>query len=142
MARGGAAKGMAVSDTDFGRRRVLIGGVATAALPAVSQAQTGEKAMYGLIGQMLAAPGKRDELLAILGEGTADMPGCLSYVLATDPTNPEAIWITEVWTDKTAHAASLKLPAVQAAIAKARPIIAGFPQRFETSPVGGHGLKA
>lgn len=97
--------------------------------------------MYGLIGQMLAAPGKRDELLAILGEGTDDMPGCLSYVIARDPTNADALWITEVWTDKDAHAASLKLPGVQAAIAKGRPLIAGFPQRFETAPVIGHGLK-
>lgn len=97
--------------------------------------------MYGLIGQMLAAPGKRDELLAILAESTDGMPGCLSYVIAKDPANADALWITEVWTDKDAHAASLKLPAVQAAIAKARPIIAGFPQHFETIPVTGHGLK-
>ncbi|ATC24933.1 antibiotic biosynthesis monooxygenase [Caulobacter vibrioides] len=142
MARGCAAKGAGLSDTDFGRREVLAGGVAAVALPTVSKAQAGKMPMYGLIGQMLAAPGKRDELLAILAEGTADMPGCLSYVLATDPANPEAIWITEVWTDKAAHAGSLKLPAVQAAIAKARPIIAGFPQRFETTPIGGQGLKA
>ncbi len=131
-----------MSDTHIGRRRVVAGGLAGAALPIASQTVERPKAMYGLIGQMLAAPGKRDDLLAILREGTADMPGCLSYVLATDPGNPEAIWITEVWTDTAAHAASLTLPAVQAAIAKARPIIAGFPQRFETTPVGGHGLKA
>lgn len=130
-----------MSDTDIGRRRVVAGGLAVAALPTASQTLERPMAMYGLIGQMLAAPGKRDDLLAILREGTADMPGCLSYVLATDPGSPDAIWITEVWTDKAAHAASLKLPAVQAAIAKARPIIAGFPQRFETTPVGGHGLK-
>lgn len=98
--------------------------------------------MYGLIGQMLAAPGKRDDLLAILGEGTTGMPGCLSYVIARDPANPDALWITEVWTDKEAHAASLKLPAVQAAIAKARPIIAGFPHHFETEPVLGAGPKS
>ena len=131
-----------MTDTDCRRRGVVIGAVAAAVLPAISQAQEKDKAMYGLIGQMLATPGKRDELLVILREGTAEMPGCLSYVLATDPANPDAIWITEVWTDKAAHAASLNLPTVQAAIAKARPIIAGFPQRFETSPVGGHGLKA
>lgn len=131
-----------MTDTDCGRRGVVIGAMAAAVLPAIPQAQEKGKTMYGLIGQMLAAPGKRDELLAILREGTAEMPGCLSYVLATDPANPDAIWITEVWTDQQAHAASLKLPTVQAAIAKARPIIAGFPQRFETSPVSGHGLKA
>lgn len=123
------------------RRDVLAGGLALAVLPSAPRAQE-TKPMYGLIGQMLAAPGKRDELLAILGESTGDMPGCLSYVIAKDPTNAEALWITEVWTDKAAHAASLKLPAVQAAIAKARPIIAGFPQHFETEPVVGQGLKA
>ena len=97
--------------------------------------------MYGLIGKMLAKPGKRDELVGYLLEGSGEMPGCLSYVVATDATNPEAIWITEVWDSPASHAASLKLPTVQATIAKARPIIAGFGERFETSPVGGVGLQ-
>jgi len=96
--------------------------------------------MYGLIGQMKAAPGKRDELVAILAEDTQGMPGCLSYIVAKDTTDADALWITEVWTDKDSHAASLKLPSVQAAIAKGRPIIAGFGHRFETAPVGGVGL--
>jgi quinol monooxygenase YgiN len=126
--------------TQILRRDMLVGGLAVAAFASSANAQE-KTPMYGLIGQMLAAPGKRDELLAILGEGTGDMPGCLSYVIAKDPVNPDALWITEVWTDKDAHSASLKLPAVQAAIARARPIIAAFPQHFETIPVGGHGLK-
>jgi len=123
------------------RRDVLAGGLAVVASPSAARAQE-TKPMYGLIGQMLAAPGRRDELLTILGGSTGDMPGCLSYVIAKDPANVDALWITEVWTDKDAHAASLKLPAVQAAIAKARPIIAGFPQHVETEPVIGQGLKA
>lgn len=124
--------------TGMDRRLVMIGGAAAALTPSLGIA--GEKTMYGLIGQMKAAPGKRDELVAILKEGTGAMPGCLSYILALDPSDADAVWITEVWTDKDAHAASLKLPAVQAAIAKARPIIAGFGHRFETTPVGGVGL--
>lgn len=96
--------------------------------------------MYGLIGRMIAAPGKRDELASILLEGTGAMPGCLSYIIAADPTNPDALWITEAWDSKDSHAASLKLPAVQAAIAKGRPLIAGFDSRSETTPLGGHGL--
>lgn len=96
--------------------------------------------MYGLIGRMIAAPGKRDELAAILLEGTGSMPGCLSYIIAADPTNADALWITEAWDSKENHAGSLKLPAVQAAIAKARPLIAGFDNRTETLPLGGHGL--
>jgi quinol monooxygenase YgiN len=53
--------------------------------------------MYGLIGKMLIAPGQRDSVLAILLDGTRDMPGCRSYVVATDPTHADALWITEVW---------------------------------------------
>jgi len=96
--------------------------------------------MYGLIGKMKATPGQRDELIAILLEGVAGMPGCLSYVVAKDSTDEDAIWVTEVWDSKESHEASLSLPSVQEAIAQGRPLIAGFGERFETVPVGGHGL--
>ncbi len=96
--------------------------------------------MYGLIGKMIALDGKRAELVAAMGESTADMPGCLSYVVAEDPDDANAIWITEVWVDKASHQASLKLESVQRAIARARPVIAGFGERFETRPLFGVGL--
>ncbi len=96
--------------------------------------------MFGLIGKMRARPGKRDELLAILLESTSSMPGCLSYIVASDPMDADSIWITEVWTDEASHKASLSLPEVQAAITKARPIIAGFDSQTRTTPVGGVGL--
>ncbi len=97
--------------------------------------------MFGLIGKMTASPGKRDELVAILVEGVADMPGCLSYIVAEDTTDANAIWITEAWESETSHEASLSLPAVKEAIAKARPLIAGFGDRVVTTPVGGPGLR-
>lgn len=96
--------------------------------------------MHGLIGKMNAVPGQRDALIDILLEGTTDMPGCLSYIVAKDVTDPDAIWITEVWDSQESHQASLALPAVQDAISRARPLIAGFGERFETVPIGGHGL--
>jgi quinol monooxygenase YgiN len=96
--------------------------------------------MYGLIGRILATPGKRDELAAILVPGEGGMPGCFSYIVATDPQNPDALWVTEVWDSAESHRGSLKLPEVQAAIAKARPIIAGFDSRTETEVLGGIGL--
>jgi len=96
--------------------------------------------MYGLIGKMIAASGKRDALSAILLEGLQDMPGNISYIVANDPQNGDALWITEVWEDSAAHQASLSLPSVQAAIQKGRPLIAGMERIAETNPVGGHGL--
>ncbi|WP_374470525.1 putative quinol monooxygenase [Phenylobacterium sp.] len=124
---------------EIARREFVAGAAAVAAVGGAAEARE-TKAMYGLIGKMLAKPGQRDALVAILMDGTGAMPGCRSYVIARDPTNADAIWITEVWDSQASHQASLQLPAVQQAIAKARPIIAGFGERFETEPVGGHGL--
>jgi len=90
---------------------------------------------YGLIGQMIAQPGQRAALAAILADGTTAMPGNIAYLIGEDSANPDAIWIVELWSDKDAHAASLQLPAVQAAIKKGRPLIAGFGQRIEFKPV-------
>ena len=98
--------------------------------------------MYGLIGKINAAPGKRDELIAILLEAVAGMPGCVSYVVAKDSTDEGAIWVTEVWDTRASHEASLSLPSVQEAMARGLPLIAGFGERFETVPIGGHGLVA
>ena len=96
--------------------------------------------MYGLIGKITAVAGQRDVLAAALLEGTQAMPGCHSYVVATDPADAEALWITEVWDSQASHQASLALPGVKAAIAKGRPLIAAFSNRVETNPIGGHGL--
>lgn len=96
--------------------------------------------MYGLIGKMTAVAGQRDALIAILLEGVSGMPGCLSYVVAKDPADADALWITEVWDSEASHAASLSLPSVRGAIAKGKPLIAGFGDHVVTEPVGGHGL--
>lgn len=122
------------------REFIVLAGTAIAATATGCASVTGGIAMYGLIGKMKAAPGRRDELATILLEGTNDMPGCRSYIIANDPTDADALWITEVWDSKESHAASLKLPSVQAAIAKGRPLIAGFGERYETEPIGGYGL--
>ena len=96
--------------------------------------------MYGLIGRMSAAPGQRDALIRILVEGTMEMPGCLSYIVAKDPADQDALWITEVWDSQESHRASLSLPAVQQAMARGKPMIAKFGELTVTEPIGGHGL--
>ena len=96
--------------------------------------------MYGLIGKMIAVAGQRDTLLKILFDSVGDTPGCLSYIIAKDPADENALWITEVWDSQVSHQASLSLPAVQQAIARARPLIAGFGEHIITEPVGGYGV--
>jgi len=84
--------------------------------------------------------GSRDALASTLIDGTAGMPGCLSYIIAADAADADSLWVTEVWESQASHKASLQLPQVQAAIAQGRSLIAGFSNRVETAPLGGHGI--
>lgn len=93
-----------------------------------------------VIGKLKTVPGKRDALISILIEGVSGMPGCLGYIVAQDPTDPDAIWVTEAWDSQASHQASMSLPSVKEAIARGKPLIAGFGERFETKPIGGQGI--
>jgi quinol monooxygenase YgiN len=99
---------------------------------------------FGLIGMIRAHPGKGDALAEVLLDAADRMrdsvQGCESYVIARAPDDPDAIWVTEVWESREAHAASLTLDSVKAAIERGRPLIAGFSERVETIPLGGLGL--
>ncbi len=125
------------------KRRDLLAGTGAALLLMSSRLPAnspGEPSMYGLIGKMKAVTGQREALIALMLEDVGAMPGCLGYVVARDPADADGIWITEVWDSAASHKASLSLPAVQRVIARAKPLIAGFGEHFETEPVGGHGL--
>jgi len=115
----------------------LLGVMGTAAVAADPA-----RPLYGLIGKMKAVAGQRDALISAVLEGSASMPGCLSYIVAKDVDDADAIWITEVWDSEASHDASLQLPAVQASIAKARDFVASMETGVVTVPVGGIGLKA
>jgi quinol monooxygenase YgiN len=62
------------------------------------------------------------------------------WIVNTILDDPDAIWVTEVWRSEADHAASLAGDDVSAIIARARPLIAGFGERFTLEPVGGKGL--
>jgi len=120
-------------------RRTLMAASAALAISGPAAAKGGTL-MYGMIGRIKAQSGKRAELAAILLEGTATMPGCLSYIVAEDMADPDTLVVTEAWDSKQSHDNSLKMPSVQATIAKGRPLIAGFEKIAETVPLGGVGL--
>ncbi|HTT34039.1 MAG TPA: putative quinol monooxygenase [Methylomirabilota bacterium] len=111
--------------------------VAVALVPSVLQ---GASAMYGLIVKITTAPGRREDMIRILKESAADMPGCLSYVVARDVADENVLWVTEVWDSEASHDASLSLPAVKKAIPQGKEIVTGF-ERIVTNPVWGVGLK-
>jgi quinol monooxygenase YgiN len=99
---------------------------------------------YGLQGSIIAVAGKRDELLAILERAAAAMeanPDCHLYVVSRVLDDANAVWVSEVWTNKEAHDKSLEPEETQEMIMQARPLIASFGERFELETVGGKGLE-
>jgi quinol monooxygenase YgiN len=69
------------------------------------------------------------------------MPGCLSYIVAKDSAEENALWITEAWDSQASHDASLSLRQVQEAIPRARFIVANFEKFATTIPVWGTGMQ-
>ena len=98
--------------------------------------------MYGLIVKVTVVPGRRDEMISILRDSAANMPGCISYVVAKDSTDKNALWVTEVWDNIASHDASLSSPPVKNAIPRAKAIVSNFEKIAVTSPVWGVGLQA
>jgi quinol monooxygenase YgiN len=98
--------------------------------------------MWGMIVKITLVPGKRAEMIAILKESAADMQGCLSYIVAKDAADENAIWVNEVWDSIASHDASLSLPAVKSAIPRTKAIVSNFEKIAITNPVWGVGLPA
>jgi quinol monooxygenase YgiN len=101
--------------------------------------------LYGMHGRIVAKPGSGDELAAILLEAAAGLQtnrDCLLYVVSRSADDADSVWVTEAWTDRASHAASLEDEAARELIARARPIIASFADRAELRPEGGKGLPA
>jgi len=99
---------------------------------------------YGLHGKFNTQKGKADELADILIEASqvvSKTKGCQLYSISKDPSEPDAVWVTEIWDSKADHDASLSLPEVRSLISKAIPLIDGAPAKGqELEVLGGFGL--
>ena len=99
--------------------------------------------MFGMHGYFKAQPGQGDALAAILLEAADSLranESCLLYVVSRASDDADAIWVTEAWTDRAAHDASLDMPDAKEQIARAMPLIAGIDGRAEFTPLGGKGV--
>ena len=99
---------------------------------------------FALAGSFRAHDGQGDALAALLlraAEQLGANPDCELYVVSRSPDDPSAVWVSEVWTSREAHAASLDDPGTRELIAEARPLIADLGERVELAPLGGKGLE-
>jgi quinol monooxygenase YgiN len=97
---------------------------------------------YGAYVKFTAKPGERETLADILleaAEALQSVKECEVYIINLSAQEPDAIWVTEVWSSAEAHKASLDLPDTKAAIARAMPLIEGV-ESIPVTPLGGKGL--
>ena len=86
--------------------------------------------------------GQRDALVALLLEAAAalqQVPGCQLYLVSVSTSEPETVWVTEVWSSQEEHQASLTREEIQPILMRGRPLIAAF-ERIHMEPLGGKGL--
>ena len=97
---------------------------------------------FGLYGKIVVHPGRRDAMVAILLEAAALLqsdPACELYIVNAAAAEPDVIWVTEVWSSREAHKASLGREDIGALIQRGMPLIAGG-ERIDVVPMGGKGI--
>ena len=98
---------------------------------------------FGMQAVLTSTPGKGTELAGIMlraSKAVSTMKGSELYLVQQSLTDENQILITELWSTKEDHQASLSNETVRALITEAKPIISamsGNPAKF----VGGHGVK-
>ena len=99
---------------------------------------------YLLHGKLIAKPGQRDELAAILIEASklvSTAKGCRLYIVGIDKDDSNSVFVTEIWDSKEDHDNSLKVEGVKELIMKAMPILDGMPAKGqELEVLGGAGI--
>ena len=99
--------------------------------------------MIGFYTKFTTTESNRDAFVEILLEAATAMRAiddCRIYIVNKDGNTATITWVTEVWTNKEAHQASLKMEGAKALISKALPLLIGRPEQTEIIPVGGKGL--
>lgn len=94
---------------------------------------------YGYLATMRTKAGHRDDVVRILLSGLDGLRqvGCRLYVVGVSETDPDLIWVNEVWESKADHEASLQLPETNAAIERAMPMLTGDFTGQELTVAGG-----
>lgn len=100
--------------------------------------------MYLLHGKLNAQAGQAAALADILlaaSQLVATAAGCRLFAVGKDVNAPNAVYVTELWTDQAAHDASLQVPGVRELIAQAMPLLDGAPSKGQALEIlGGAGL--
>lgn len=100
--------------------------------------------MYLLHGKLEAKAGKEKQLEDILlaaAQSAPSMHGCHLYIIGKNESEPQSVFVTEIWDNKEAHDNSLKNEDTLALIRQAIPLLAQQPEKGdELEIIGGFGV--
>lgn len=97
---------------------------------------------FGNYGKLIAKEGQRDALVQILLEAAESMhsvEGCEMYAVNISESEPDSVWVIEVWKNEEAHAASLTLESTKMLIQRGKPLIVGM-EGVKLQVIGGKGV--
>ena len=103
-------------------------------------------ARVGRYVKMSAQPGQGEALAALMlqvAAGLSATPGCELYAINRAVEDPDAVWVTEVWTSQRAlddSLAVLRTGEGRARLGEVQALLAGAPERTDLQPLGGVGL--
>ncbi|HEY2159796.1 MAG TPA: antibiotic biosynthesis monooxygenase [Solirubrobacteraceae bacterium] len=95
----------------------------------------------GRYAKATAKSGAGEALAGVLlrvAEMLRDAPGCELYIVNRSPTEPDTVWVTELWRSQEDMDAALKLESAQALMPEVMALVAGF-ERIDVEPLGGVG---
>jgi quinol monooxygenase YgiN len=93
-----------------------------------------------MFAKVIAKPGERERLLQLLLQASREpMPGCETYIVNVAPSEPNAVFVYEVWRNQADHDASLQIESVKALIGRARPLVESF-EGVKMDALEGRGL--
>ena len=96
-----------------------------------------------MFAKLTAAPGKRDELMDVLGTHFPNVEGeegTLIYAMHADNDDADVIWFYELYTDDAAFKAHGGSPGMKELGAKLAGLVGGRPELHVVTPVKAKGL--
>jgi len=98
--------------------------------------------------KMTARPGQGPalaDLMLRVADGLQSVAGCELYVINRSPSEPDVVWVSELWLGQEALDASLETLRTdegKAQMAEVMALLAGPPERIDVEPLGGVGFLA
>jgi quinol monooxygenase YgiN len=98
---------------------------------------------FGLYGKFVIKEGERHTMVNILldaAKSMEDLDECEVYHVHISEDEPNSVFVYEVWSNESAHQASLNLESTKTLIKQAMPLITGMERISTLTPMGGKGL--